>query len=431
MAVEWLDWYAVAKYAFLFCIFIVAWGVMTHTRLRYIITAVGLVQAFIVLGQFSGLIQSRHILFDVTGFMGNPGQMGGFQAVASVCCLSLIKEYRHGQKVWLMAVFALLSLSLAVSDSRAAWIAMLAGTAFVYRKEIQGAFKKRKSLIPVSVAVLAVFAVGLYLYRSGSADARLLIWRVSLDMIADRPLTGFGPGNFPRYYMLYQADWFRAHPDSEFAAVADNAVYSFNEYIKLAVEAGLPGLLLFVAALCLLWHYTKDRDSFASLTTLLVFGFFSYPSDKLLPASLMPLITGTVLHDRFGALSGNAGVRFSAMAATAVMAMAIYVFSGMGHPEKHYAGIPDCETWCDLGQASEAAGEPGQAEEYYRTASYMIPTRLRPNYLLWKLYLDAGRNDDATRTAWKILSMPLKVENTYTLRVKDEVREWLAGRTGD
>lgn len=196
-------------------------------------------------------------------------------------------------------------------------------------------------LIPVSVAVLAGFAVGLYFYRSGSADARLLIW------------------------------------------------------------------------------------------PLLVFGFFSYPSDKLLPASLMPLITGTVLHDRFGALSGNAGVRFSAMAATAVMAMAIYVFSGMGHPEKHYAGIPDCETWCDLGQASEAAGEPGQAEEYYRTASYMIPTRLRPNYLLWKLYLDAGRNDDATRTAWKILSMPLKVENTYTLRVKDEVREWLAGRTGD
>lgn len=341
MAVEWLDWYAVAKYAFLFCIFIVAWGVMTHTRLRYIITAVGLVQAFIVFGQFSGLIQSRHILFDVTGFMGNPGQMGGFQAVASVCCLSLIKEYRHGQKVWLMAVFALLSLSLAVSDSRAAWIAMLAGTAFVYRKEIHGAFKKRKYLIPVSVAVLAGFAVGLYFYRSGSADARLLIW------------------------------------------------------------------------------------------PLLVFGFFSYPSDKLLPASLMPLITGTVLHDRFGALSGNAGVRFSAMAATAVMAMAIYVFSGMGHPEKHYAGIPDCETWCDLGQASEAAGEPGQAEEYYRTASYMIPTRLRPNYLLWKLYLDAGRNDDATRTAWKILSMPLKVENTYTLRVKDEVREWLAGRTGD
>ena len=159
MAVEWLDWYTVTKYAFLFCIFIVAWGVMTHTRLRYIITAVGLVQAFIVFGQFSGLIQSRHILFDVTGFMGNPGQMGGFQAVASVCCLSLIKEYRHGQKVWLMAVFALLSLSLAMSDSRAAWIAMLAGTAFVYRKEIQGAFKKRKSLIPVSVAVLAVFAV--------------------------------------------------------------------------------------------------------------------------------------------------------------------------------------------------------------------------------------------------------------------------------
>lgn len=65
----------------------------------------------------------------------------------------------------------------------------------------------------------------------------------------------------------------------------------------------------------------------------------------------------------------------------------------------------------------------------YRSGS--ADARLRPNYLLWKLYLDAGRNDDATRTARKILSMPLKVENTYTLRVKDEVREWLADRTGD
>ena len=42
-----------------------------------------------------------------------------------------------------------------------------------------------------------------------------------------------------------------------------------------------------------------------------VFGFFSYPSDKLLSASLLPLITGAIVHDRFGALSGNAGVRFA------------------------------------------------------------------------------------------------------------------------
>lgn len=36
----------------------------------------GIVQAFCAIGQQIGYIASNHNLFDVTGFMGNPGQLG-------------------------------------------------------------------------------------------------------------------------------------------------------------------------------------------------------------------------------------------------------------------------------------------------------------------------------------------------------------------
>lgn len=66
-----------------------------------------------------------------------------------------------------------------------------------------------------------------------------------------------------------------------------------------------------------------------------------------------------------------------------------------------------------------------QAEEYYRIAALMIPTRLTPNYRLWKLYLQQGRGDEAGKIALHILNQPLKVENTFTIRVKNEVRKKL------
>ncbi len=422
MAVGYWNHTAVAEFAFLTCIFIISWSFLGYRRLRYLLVAAGLLQAFLVFGQLVGVFPSRHLLFSVTGFMGNPGQMGGFQAVSLSCCLSLLRECK-GRKFrkWTVAAVLLLSVSLAVSDSRAGMVAAVAGAVFVYRDKLQGLFKRRKYLVPVCIGTVAAVAAGLYFYRSGSVDARLLVWRVSLDMIADKPLTGFGPGNFPYHYMLYQADYFMTRPESSFAAVADNVLYPFNEYIKLAVELGLLGLILFIAALCIIWRRSKSREGFAPLVALLVFGFFSYPSDKLLLASLLPLAAGAVLNDNTA--HNRIRIRLIAASVAAVAAIWIYAGSGIVHPAEKYAGTPNCETWCDLGEACENDGDYVQAENYYRTASYMVPTRLRPNYLLWKLYIGSGRETEAREMARKILSMPLKVENTFTLRVRDEVRK--------
>jgi len=57
-----------------------------------IIVIVGVLQATWVLGQQIGYLESNHSLFPITGLLGNPGQLGGFQAVTFVSALLLLTE---------------------------------------------------------------------------------------------------------------------------------------------------------------------------------------------------------------------------------------------------------------------------------------------------------------------------------------------------
>ncbi len=85
---------------------------------------------------------------------------------------------------------------------------------------------------------------------------------------------------------------------------------------------------------------------------------------------------------------------------------------------------PTCENWCQIGDYYSTMGEKVKAEKYYQLAAYMIPTRILPNYSLWKLYLSQERGEEAFDMADKILKQPLKITNTYTLRIRSEVAMW-------
>lgn len=403
----------------LVCLFIAAFALLSRRRLCYLFVIAGLLQAAIIFGQIAGIVRSWHPIFPVTGFAGNPGLAGGFQAVSLVCALSLLKERRT---LCASVACAVIFVSLCLADSRAGWVAACAGAVFVWRDKIRSLLSRRAYLILPCVIATAAAAVGLYFYRSGSADARLLIWRVSLDMFMDKPLTGFGAGNFPLNYMLHQADYFACHPESRFSAVADNVTCPFNEYIKIAVEFGTVGLAVSAFALLVFWRCLRDREGFAPMLAILVFGAFSYPSESIVLAPVLPLAAGAALHGNVSRMP--VWPRLAAALAAAVVTGFVCVGVLTVRPVDSPGCIPSCEKWCDLGEESERGGCIAQAEYYYRTASYMVPTRIRPNYMLWRMYVRNGRGTEAREVAWKILSMPLKLENTFTLRAKDEVRAW-------
>jgi tetratricopeptide (TPR) repeat protein len=102
-------------------------------------------------------------------------------------------------------------------------------------------------------------------------------------MIADKPFLGHGAGGFQREYMLYQADYFRAHPASSYAMRADIVKHPFNEYLMLLVEQGLMGGILFGFFVYMLqreYRRNRSNETFYAMLCLVgigVFACFSYP----------------------------------------------------------------------------------------------------------------------------------------------------------
>jgi hypothetical protein len=43
-----------------------------------------------------------------------------------------------------------------------------------------------------------------------SADARVVVWKISAEMIIQRPLLGYGYGSFERNYSLFQSNYFKS-----------------------------------------------------------------------------------------------------------------------------------------------------------------------------------------------------------------------------
>lgn len=441
------------------------------------LTAVGTVQVLYAAGQLAGYIASNHRLFPVTGFMGNPGQLGGFQAVVflTAALLTVKTQSRKLRLFLLYPLLALIAYSLYLADSRAGWVAVIIGLTVLFWAEIRRMLTARRWLLAPILLAVVLSAVALFNYRSESAKGRLLIWRVSADMVADKPLTGHGAGGFNQEYMLYQARYFEQHPDSEFLMVADNAAYPYNEFLHVLVEQGLIGVLLFLAVIVAAFVTTTDRRMLAPLAGLLAFSLFSYPSYKFGLLILFPLLLGLGGDRQTPPISPR--WRYGLLSAALLLAAAIGVgqlrfynraqvnsrilmrgydrqaadfmtanfnrlrsdlrFNSMflywmtSYPEmadecKFRSILPSCENWCDLGDYYVEKGAYDEAERYYIMAAQMIPTRLRPNYLLWKLYLEQGKVEQAARIAEHILSQPLKVENTFTLRAKGEVKRYYA-----
>jgi len=84
-----------------------------------------------------------------------------------------------------------------------------------------------------------------------STMERVYRWVVGFYMSGDKPIFGFGPGNFYNFYQPYTVKSFRTY-------ISDNEERSgiHSYYLMTLVEQGAPGLLLFLA---LVFYSLRDR----------------------------------------------------------------------------------------------------------------------------------------------------------------------------
>lgn len=238
--------------------------------------------------QYFGILESNNVNFKITGSFENPA---GFVAIQSLLfAVSLHKSYKHnnmnkGFRIMSVSVAILTFLSVVLSESRCGLLAIISAIfiSLYFETKLKFMIIKHKWILFLLLTILFGLLLFLYNLKVDSANGRLLIWRICLNMFIDSPLFGFGHDSFTSNYMLYQADFFASHKQSAYLQLADNITHPFNEFIKLLVEHGLFGLivvllLLYIAIRNILQNNnSKKALGISVISTIIILAFFSYP----------------------------------------------------------------------------------------------------------------------------------------------------------
>ncbi len=138
-----------------------------------------------------------------------------------------------------LSVFLLLGVSLIALVStytRAAWIGFII--------ELIVLFLLGQRRIPLFIALIGILAVvtapsiimrakGIYEPQTSSLFWRLDLWEQLLPMALSRPLTGYGIGTSLQL--------------SDFVSAANLPVVPHNDYLRVLLEMGIPGLVIFIS----------------------------------------------------------------------------------------------------------------------------------------------------------------------------------------
>lgn len=399
----------------------------------WLIAAGAMSQVVVCALQMCGAMASNHSMFRFTGSFFNPGPLAGFLACSLFIYVSL-------QKRWMWIVAAATLFFVVCAESRAAWLAALAGM-------IVCLWPRLKKWLPVLAVCAVVTCVGLYLLRPRSADGRLLIWRASMGLVAEAPVAGNGAGSFEREYMYHQADYLSTRLDTEEAVLADNVVYAFSEPVRILCEYGVVGLMICgVFVVLVVVAGRGNKPVLAAFVAWLVFGLFSYPSDILVMRVLFAILAATLAR---GSRTAKV-LRFNrtAVMAVAIAMMGMIAFVHRDDTDELYAHAaellrgnryeeaiplferietvaPSSQLLVDLGKCYDHAGRSVEAEQALTTAVYMTPGYVTPVYELFDFYRRAGRTIEARHWADYILTHKFKAVGSTLLFARKEARRSL------
>jgi O-antigen ligase len=219
------------------------------TRIIAAWTVAAAVEALIVLGQHATGAET-------VGTIGNRNFAAGYLAISfPIGCAWLATIAQRQQRLsirwlvwWLIAAnyAGLLMVAMVAAESRGAILALALATA------CWGAMQLRPLARWIVGATACIAIVGFAfsppvqhsVAKLWKSDVRPMIWLGTVRTIADAPLAGHGPDSFLRVYPAHRPPEYFDRPKA--AVVTDHA---HNEFLEIAAESGLFGLLAFFAVL--------------------------------------------------------------------------------------------------------------------------------------------------------------------------------------
>ncbi|WNC72904.1 Wzy polymerase domain-containing protein [Thalassotalea psychrophila] len=216
------------------------------------------------------------------GLFLQPNVIASFLATGLLLALYLFttvedNEHKKWHKPLLFFTLFSAALLLVLLQSRVGFLGAIIALAlmlpFVLKQNMKKTFLALLIIISgISSAFLSTAFIetpnrGSEVYKD--AGARSDMYRVSTHMIYDRPLTGFGYGDFERNYREFHLAIMQINPDLKMPL--DNLDHPHNEILLWGVEGGiLPilGLLVFALGYFYLFANTNARKAFAYIALL-------------------------------------------------------------------------------------------------------------------------------------------------------------------
>ncbi|MGV8090420.1 MAG: O-antigen ligase family protein [Mangrovibacterium sp.] len=458
------------------------------------VSIVCFVQACYGLWQFVGWFPSNHSKFAITGSFDNPA---GFVALLSMgfpVGLFLLSETKKFERCLAVAGLMIIILSVILSGSRTGVLAILISSLvfFLFQTNMVSRFRQFKfyKLLP-TFALTFLFTGTLILYdlKKDSANGRLLIWKVSSEMIKEKPILGHGYGAFQAKYMDYQAEYFKANPASKFVLLADNIKHPFNEFIKVAVEFGMIGLFIALSIILFVLRKImklKNKNSqlvLSGLASFMVFACFSYPLQYVAVwlllafylSALLPLkeieIKNTpisiimksviiivcvfsLFHTykqiraemkwktiAINSLRGDTEKmlpEYERLYSTLLKRNPFFLYNYgaelniAGRFDKSINILTECKKRFNdydlqmlMADNYYKKDESEKAIQTYQHASNMIPCRFLPIYRLFEIYRKQGQKDMAMKYANEIINKKVKIRSSTVASIKSKAEEYL------
>lgn len=257
----------------LLLIILLAWhfkkGTLCIQRLHQWISYIAVAEALVCLLQLAGMLPSLNIYFTVTGTWTNPNVTAMFLAVCIPGLLQLLLTSHQTKRKLYLLMMVLIGFAILVLRCRTALLGGGVAAAWMLLRHYPVIcwFNNRSKLqqlllILLLAGTLVVTAAGLYRVKKASADARLAVWKTSLALVAQQPLTGYGYGSFEAAYNRFKI----RHHSTGIALPAGNTedahvFMAYNEFIENAVEGGVTGLICLVLFFAGLFFFSFKTPS--------------------------------------------------------------------------------------------------------------------------------------------------------------------------
>jgi len=345
--------------------------------------------------------------------------------------------------------------------------------------------RKKFALVVVgSILLIIAGCFGAYILKKDSADGRTFIWKNTIELIKQNPL-GVGIGNFSGSYGPIQAAYFESGKGTaEEERVAGNPEYAFNEYLQVCAEQGIIVFLLFICIVGYSLYIGIKRKKIAatsSLLALLIAAGASYPF-SVLPFLIVFVFLLALIHN------GEKGVEIPkpvsvmlAFGGLIIVSICLYnryptydaykkwnkvkmlYSSGNKEVAEQYRNIypllsdqiqflfeyAQClnkseqyeesnavlrkavKISCDpmlynvMGKNYQAMKQYTTAEQYFLKASFIVPNRIYPHYLMALMYVESGETDKAKAVASMVLTKEPKLRSTAVKEMRGEARKLL------